>query len=190
MQSHRLHACSPQKKAVTAGPSDINEAIRDVIEFTRGEAVKNGVSLESELAKGMAFVKGDRVHLQQVILNLVINAIEAMGSVGEGPRELVIRRSEGEACVFVTVRDSGPALAPDALERAFDAFYTTKPGGLGLGLLICRASIETHGGRLWAVANKTRDATFQFTVGTGGLIDTQSVAAASHTRSKVTELAA
>jgi C4-dicarboxylate-specific signal transduction histidine kinase len=144
---------------------DINEAIREVIEVTHGEAVKNGVSAKLELADGLPLVQGDRVHLQQVILNLIINAVDAMSSVNEGPRELLISSSKAESDVLVMVRDSGPAVAPGALERAFDAFHTTKPSGLGLGLSICREIIEAHGGRLWASPNKTRGATFQFIVG-------------------------
>lgn len=153
---------------------DINRAIREVIALTHGQAVRNGVSVKSELEDGLPLVQGDRVHLQQVTLNLIINAVEAMSSMSEGPRELLISSSKAEAGVLVMVRDSGPAVAPPALERAFDAFYTTKPSGLGLGLSICRAIIEAHGGRLWASPNRTRGATFQFIVGEGGSIDTQS----------------
>jgi len=169
---------------------DINETIRGAIELTHGEAVKNNVSVRSELEADLPAVHGDRVHLQQVILNLIINAIEAMSSVSEGPRELLIRSSKSEACVLVMVRDSGPPLGPGALERAFDAFYTTKPSGLGLGLSICRAIIEAHGGRLWASPNRTRGATFQFIVGEGGVIDARSAATVSKTRATVASLPA
>jgi len=156
---------------------DINEVIREAVELTQGQAVENGVSVESELEDGLPLVEGDRVHLQQVILNLIINAIEDMSSVSEGPPELLISSSKAEAGLFVTVRDSGPVLGAGALELAFDAFYTTKPGGLGLGLSICRAIVEAHGGHLWASPNGTRGATFQFTVGEGGPIDTGAIAA-------------
>jgi C4-dicarboxylate-specific signal transduction histidine kinase len=169
---------------------DINEAIRDVIELTHGEAVKNGVSVNSELADGLPLVQGDRVHLQQVILNLIINAVEAMSSVSEGPRELLISSSKAEAGVLVVVRDSGPAVALGAIECAFDAFYTTKPSGLGLGLSICCAIIEAHGGRLWASPNSIRGATFQFIVGEGGAIDPWSAATVSKTRSTAADLPA
>jgi C4-dicarboxylate-specific signal transduction histidine kinase len=161
---------------------DINEAIRGAIELTHGEAVRNGVSVKSELAGGLPLVQGDRVHLQQVILNLIINAVEAMSSVSEGPRELLISSSKARLGVLVMVRDSGPAVAPGALERAFDAFYTTKARGLGLGLSICRAIIEAHGGQLWASRNEIRGATFQFIVGDGRPIDRQSAATASKIR--------
>jgi C4-dicarboxylate-specific signal transduction histidine kinase len=145
----------------------INEAIREVIELTRGEAVKNGVSVHAELADDLPVLQGDRVQLQQVILNLIINAIEAMSSVGEGPRHLLITTSKVGANVLVTLRDTGPGLVPAMLEQVFDPYYTTKPSGLGLGLSICRSIIEAHGGRLWASANMNRGATFQFIVGEG-----------------------
>ena len=107
------------------------------------------------------------MQLQQVILNLIINAVEAMSGAGEGERELQISTGQAESeGVLVAVRDSGPGLAPAALERLFDAFYTTKPGGLGMGLSICRSIIEAHGGRLWVTANLPRGAIFHFTVAT------------------------
>jgi C4-dicarboxylate-specific signal transduction histidine kinase len=144
---------------------EINGAIREVIGLTRGEAVKNGVSVHAELAEGLPIIQGDRVQLQQVILNLVINSVEVMSGVGEGARELLISTGKAEPdSVLVAVRDSGPGLAPATLEHVFESFYTTKPGGLGLGLSICRSIIEAHGGRLWACANVPRGAVFQFTM--------------------------
>jgi PAS domain S-box-containing protein len=144
---------------------DLNGAIREVIELTRGEAVKNGVSAQTELTDNLPLMDGDRVQLQQVMLNLIINAVEAMSGLTEGPRELLISAGKAEmGGVLVTVRDSGPGLAPAALERLFEAFYTTKPNGLGMGLSICRSIIEAHDGRLWASANVSRGATFQFTL--------------------------
>jgi PAS domain S-box-containing protein len=144
---------------------DINEAIREVLELTRGEAVKNGVSVQTDLADGLPLIAGDRVQLQQVILNLIMNAIEAMSGASDETRELLISTGMAElGGVLVAVRDSGPGLAPATLERVFDAFYTTKSGGLGMGLSICRSIIEAHGGRLWASANVPRGATFEFTV--------------------------
>jgi C4-dicarboxylate-specific signal transduction histidine kinase len=144
---------------------DINGAIREVIELTRSEALKNGVSVQTQLAEGLPLIQGDRVQLQQVILNLIINAIEAMSGVGEGSRDLLISTGQAEPDgVLVEVRDSGPGLAPETLDRLFDAFYSTKPSGLGLGLSICRSIIEAHSGRLSASANTPRGAIFQFTV--------------------------
>jgi PAS domain S-box-containing protein len=143
----------------------INEAILEVIALTRGEVVKNGVSVQTQLAEGLPLIQGDRVQLQQVILNLIINAVEAMSGASEASRELLIstRISESDG-VLVLVRDSGPGLAPAGLERIFEAFYTTKPGGLGMGLSVCRSIIEAHGGRLWANPNVPQGAVFQFTV--------------------------
>lgn len=107
--------------------------------------------------------------MQQVILNLTINAIEAMTGVGENPRELLISsKKDASRAVFVAVRDSGPGLDPDSLDHLFNAFYTTKPQGMGMGLAISRSIIEAHGGRLWATANESRGAVFQFTLPAGG----------------------
>ena len=107
------------------------------------------------------------MQLQQVILNLVVNAVEAMSEMSEGPRELLIGTGTSESeGVLVEVRDSGPGLAPESADRLFESFYTTKPGGLGMGLSICRSIIEAHQGRLWAGANTPRGAVFQFTLPT------------------------
>ena len=141
---------------------EINDAILEVIALTRAEAANNSVSVRTQLAEGLPRVQGDRVQLQQVLLNLIINAIEAMRDVGEDERELLIGTRNEPDGVSVEVRDSGPGFAPAALERVFEAFYTTKPGGLGLGLSICRSIIEAHNGRLWASANLPRGASFQF----------------------------
>jgi PAS domain S-box-containing protein len=146
-------------------PVDINEAIREVIELTRGQAMKNGTSLQTQLADGLPFVEGDRVELQQVLLNLVINAIEAMSGHSDGLREVLISTGTVDSgCVLVAVRDSGPGFAAQSAEHVFAPFYTTKPTGLGMGLSISRSIIEAHGGRLWASANVPRGAIFQFTV--------------------------
>ncbi len=158
---HDLVKKAPPKKERV----EINEAINDVLELTRGEAVKNGVLVMTEFAERLPALQADRVQLQQVILNLIINAIEAMSSMREGARELIISTKKAESgYVLVAVRDSGPGLAPGALKHAFEASYTTKPSGLGLGLWICRSIIEAHGGRLWATANRDRGAIFQFTL--------------------------
>jgi PAS domain S-box-containing protein len=162
---------------------DLNETIGEVIAMARSEMHRNRISLQSQLAKDLPLILGDRIQLQQVILNLLINAIEAMSGVGEGPRELWVssekvtevrgesteERYEDRALAdaewthaLITVRDSGPGLDPKGLNRPFDAFYTTKPQGLGMGLAISRSIIEAHGGRLWAKANASRGAVFQF----------------------------
>jgi signal transduction histidine kinase len=109
-------------------------------------------------------VLGDRIQLQQVLLNLILNAAEAMGAVEEGARELVISTEQDQADALVAVRESGPGIDPSHLERVFDAFYTTKSSGTGMGLSICRSIIDAHGGKLWAEANEPRGALFQFTL--------------------------
>jgi signal transduction histidine kinase len=123
------------------------------------------VALRTELAGDLPPILGDRVELEQVVLNLIMNAIEAMSAIGDRPRELVIRTQSGEVDqVRVAVQDSGIGLDPRSMGRIFDAFYTTKSQGMGMGLAISRSIIEAHGGRLWAVANDGPGATFQFTL--------------------------
>jgi signal transduction histidine kinase len=142
---------------------DINAAIREVIELTRSEATKNGVLVRTELAESLPLVRGDRVELQQVILNLVLNAGEAMSAFAEGPRELeIVTNRTGSGYVLVAVRDTGPGLAPAVEENLFKPFHTTKPSGMGLGLSICRSIVESRGGQIWASANTPRGAVFQF----------------------------
>ena len=149
-------------------PLDINEVVLEVIALTRSEALRNSVSLQSQLANGLPLVQGDRIQLQQVMLNLIVNAIEAMSSTSEGSRELLISTGkDGSDAVLVVVRDSGPGLDPEGLGRLFDALYTTKPGGMGMGLSICRSIIEAHGGRIWATANVPQGAVFQFILPVG-----------------------
>jgi C4-dicarboxylate-specific signal transduction histidine kinase len=144
---------------------EINGAIREVIELTRGEAIKNGVTVKTELPEHLPHVHGDRVQLQQVILNLIINAIQAMSGLSQGIRELHIGTDEaGEEGVRVAVRDTGPGLSAENLQRLFEPFYTTKPNGMGMGLSICQSIIEDHGGRLWATGLQPHGAFFQFTI--------------------------
>jgi C4-dicarboxylate-specific signal transduction histidine kinase len=142
---------------------DLNEAIHEVIALARSEVAKNGVSVHSRLAEGWCVVHADHVQVQQVVLNLILNAIEAMSSGDEGPRELLISTEHSQTDgIIVAVRDSGPGIDPEQLDRVFDAFYTTKSSGVGMGLSICRSIIEAHRGRLWASANLPRGASFQF----------------------------
>ena len=144
---------------------DLNAAINEVMVLARSAIIKNGMSVQTGLADGLFPIQGDRVELQQVVLNLILNAVDAMSSVGDAPRDLLISTERSEAgTVKVAVRDSGPGIAPENLERVFDSFYTTKPNGMGLGLSICRSIIEAHGGRLSASANVPRGAVFQFTL--------------------------
>jgi C4-dicarboxylate-specific signal transduction histidine kinase len=143
--------------------AEINGAIRDALELTRGEATKSGVSVRTQFAEPSPVVQADRVQLQQVILNLIINAVEAMSGMREGARELLICTEEAESNgALVAVGDSGPGLDPKSADRLFEAFYTTKVQGMGIGLAICRSIIEAHGGRLWARANVPCGAIFQF----------------------------
>jgi PAS domain S-box-containing protein len=143
----------------------INEAIDEVIALTRGEAEKHSVSVRMQLAEDLPLVEGDRVQLQQVILNLIVNAIEATSTVDQGPRELTVRTSKDESgSALIAVRDSGPGVAPQNVERLFEPFYTTKAAGMGMGLSICRSIVEAHGGRIWMSGNVPHGTAFQFTV--------------------------
>ena len=141
---------------------DFNEAVRDVVALTRSEALKHGVSVRTALAPDLPSVEGDRVQLQQVVLNLIMNAIEAMAGVDDGARVLQLStETDAAGDVLVAVRDTGPGLDPQSAARLFEAFYTTKPDGMGMGLAICRSIVEAHGGRLSAAANEPRGAVFQ-----------------------------
>jgi PAS domain S-box-containing protein len=147
---------------------EINEAILEILTLTRVAMSENGVLAKTQLSEGLPPILGDRVQLQQVILNLIMNAIEAMSEVAEGPRELLIRTREAEpGSVLVAVSDSGPGLAQASPERIFEAFYTTKSSGLGMGLSICRSIVDAHGGRLWATPNEPRGAVFCMTLPIG-----------------------
>jgi PAS domain S-box-containing protein len=174
-----------KKASTTKERFDINEAIEEVVVLAHSQVQRNRVSLQTQLATELPLILGDRIQLQQVILNLLMNSIQAMSEVDEGPRELWLssqkvtvnsgpperenledKASGGTAStkVLVAVRDSGPGLDPESLDRLFDAFHTTKPQGLGMGLTISRSIIEAHGGRLWATANVPQGAVFQFTL--------------------------
>jgi len=143
---------------------DLNAAIDEVIILARSATNRHGILVEMRLADGLSLVAGDRVQLQQVLLNLILNAVEAMGSVEAGARELLISTEQDRTGVLVAVRDSGPGIDPTHLKRVFEAFYTTKPGGTGMGLSICRSIIKAHGGRLWATGCEPRGALFKFTI--------------------------
>jgi PAS domain S-box-containing protein len=144
---------------------DLNEAINEVIALVRSAVSENGVSVQTRLTDGLVLVSGDRVQLQQVVLNLILNAVEAMSAVEAGTRELLISTGQDQAGeALVAVHDSGPGIDPEHLERVFESFYTTKSSGVGMGLSICRSIIDAHEGRLWAEANDPRGAAFQFTL--------------------------
>lgn len=145
---------------------DVNEAILEVVRLTRGETVKHGISVKTQFASDLPPIEGDRVQLQQVVLNLIMNAVEAMSDTTEGSRHLSIGTARTAAdAALVAVEDSGPGIDPENLDRIFNSFYTTKPSGLGMGLSICRAIIEAHGGRLWATSGPG-GGLFQFTLPT------------------------
>ena len=159
---------------------DLNEAIEEVVAITQSEAQRNRVLVRTRLAGDLPLILGDRVQSQQVVLNLVINAIDAMSAVSEGLRELLVSTqrvaetkvpatgsgssTSESGYVVAAVRDSGPGLHPDSLNQLFSAFYTTKPKGLGMGLAVSRSIIEAHGGKLEALPNVGPGATFQFTL--------------------------
>ncbi len=150
----------PRKDSV-----DINEAVREVIALTRGEAGKYGISVRTVLGEHLPRVRGDRVQLQQVMLNLIVNAIEAMSATSEGPRALLVSTTtDSSEGLSIAVSDSGPGLPADGINRVFDPFYTTKLGGLGMGLSICRSIIDAHGGQLLAKPNMPHGTVFQFTL--------------------------
>ena len=153
------------KRDATAEPVDLNEAAREVMALSLSELQRGRVILRTELAEDLPPVTGDRVQLQQVILNLLLNAADAMGGVEDRPRELVIRTGPDEGdCVRLSVRDAGVGFDPQDAGRLFEAFYTTKSGGMGIGLSVSRSIIESHHGRLWATPNDGPGATFSFSI--------------------------
>jgi two-component system sensor kinase FixL len=149
---------------------NVNDIIREVIALAQSEIRRHRVSLTTQLSDGLPLVLGDRIQLQQVILNLIINGIEAMSRLKEEPRELLIRagKDESSGLLLVAVQDTGMGLDSANPDQLFDAFYTTKPDGMGMGLAISRSIIETHGGRLWATPNEPQGAIFQFTLTADG----------------------
>jgi C4-dicarboxylate-specific signal transduction histidine kinase len=143
---------------------EINDVIDDVILLVQREVSTHGIAMRSELSRVRTAVLGDRIELQQVIINLVMNGMEAMATVKDRPRELLIRSHCKDDQVLVEIQDSGTGIAPEHAEKLFSSFFTTKPGGMGMGLSICRSIVEAHDGRLWAAANAGAGATFQFTL--------------------------
>jgi signal transduction histidine kinase len=153
------------KKEVTAESVDLNDAAREVIGLCADELQRNRVILRREFANDLRPVTGDRIQLQQVIFNLVRNASDAMSVVDDGPRVLVIKTDRGaDDCVRLTVQDTGVGITGLEMERLFDAFYTTKSDGMGMGLSVSRSIIESHSGRLWATPNDGPGATFSFSI--------------------------
>jgi PAS domain S-box-containing protein len=155
----QIRKAPPRKK-----PFDLNAAIDEVVGLGRSAITNNRVRVQTRLCEGLFPVHGDRVQLQQVVLNLLLNAVEAMGSVEAAPRELLITTRQDHTGVHVALHDSGPGIDAEHLDRVFNSFYTTKPSGTGMGLSICRSIIDAHGGRLWAEANEPRGTIFRFTL--------------------------
>jgi C4-dicarboxylate-specific signal transduction histidine kinase len=152
------------KGSVEKLPLDVNDVAREVIALVQRELTKHRASLRMELAPTLPTILGDRVQLQQVIINLVMNGSEAMQAVMDRPRELIIRSRQDEAQVLLSVTDCGVGISTENADRLFNPFFTTKSSGMGMGLSICRSIMEAHGGRLWATANVPYGATFQFTL--------------------------
>ena len=154
-----LTKTSPEMRAL-----DINEVIREVLTLTGNELVRGGVTVQTELGGDLPAVLGDRVQLQQVMLNLIMNSIDAMRTVTDRPRELLITTAEDPNGVLIQVQDSGIGLTAEQADRIFEPFFTTKPEGIGMGLPISRSIVEAHGGRLWATPGHLQGAVFQFTL--------------------------
>jgi C4-dicarboxylate-specific signal transduction histidine kinase len=153
------------KTSIEKMPLDVNDVIGETIAIVQRELIGHSVSLQTAFAPALPTILGDRVQLQQVIINLVMNGIEAMQTVADRPRELSIRSGQDEAHqLHVSVTDCGVGISADNTDQLFDAFFTTKASGMGMGLSICRSIIDAHGGRLWATANLPHGATFHFTL--------------------------
>jgi signal transduction histidine kinase len=153
------------KKELTLESVDLNEATREVIALSSHDLQRSRVVLEQELADDLPSVTGDRIQLQQVVLNLIRNACESMAGIDDRPRRLLIRTERDQADrVRVTVRDDGVGLEPQSVDKLFDTFYTTKSGGMGVGLSVSRSIVERHQGRLWAEPNDGPGATFSLSV--------------------------
>jgi C4-dicarboxylate-specific signal transduction histidine kinase len=156
------------KKEISLEPVNLNEATEEVLALLLSELQRNQVILRPELADGLPFVTGDRVQLQQVILNLIRNASDAMSAVEDRPRQLLVRTEQEEnGHVRLSVQDAGGGFAPESADRLFETFYTTKSQGMGIGLSVSRSIIESHHGRLWATLNNGPGATFSFSIPDG-----------------------
>lgn len=152
-----------KKGVLQRGPVDVNGLVREMVNLLGNEALRNSVTIRTELAENVPKVNADRLQLQQVLMNLMLNGIEAMKNVAERG-ELSINSELADEQVLISVTDVGVGLPPDHGDRIFKAFYTTKEEGTGMGLSISRSIVESHGGRLWATANSAKGATFRFTL--------------------------
>ena len=153
------------KKDFSTESLDLNEAIREVIALSRGEFQRSQVISRIEFAEDLPAVTGDRVQLQQVVLNLLLNAAEAMNGINDRPKQLIVRTERDEEDrVRLSVQDAGVGFGPQGVDKLFEPFYTTKNGGMGIGLAVSRSIIESHHGRLWATPNDGPGATFSFSI--------------------------
>jgi C4-dicarboxylate-specific signal transduction histidine kinase len=152
------------KSSGTKVPINLNEAISEVVTLTRSQVQSNGARIRMELRDDLPFALGDRVQLQQVMVNLVVNAAEAMRDISDRPREIALRTLLEAGYIRVDVRDVGDGVAPERMGRIFEPFHTTKAGGMGMGLSICKTIVESHGGRLSAANNEGPGSTFHFTI--------------------------
>ena len=160
----RIHALA-KKTDLEKVLLDINDVVREVVALVQREVASQQVSLRMELAPTLSMTFGDRVQLQQVMINLMMNGVEAMKMITDRPRELVIRSRQDETQqVLVSVADCGVGIPAENADRLFNPFFTTKSSGMGMGLSICRSIMEAHGGKLWATANVPFGAMFQFTL--------------------------
>jgi signal transduction histidine kinase len=158
----RLRALTQRKPGVMTR-FGINDAIRDTVSLTENEIRNNRIALQMRLAADLPPLKGDQVQLQQVLLNLIVNGIDAINAVSGGPRELILcSEPGGSESILVSIEDTGPGLAKDQVARVFEPFHTSKPGGMGMGLAISRSIVESHGGQIWAESKSPRGAIFRF----------------------------
>jgi signal transduction histidine kinase len=154
-----------RKRELEFKPVDLNAVTSDVLRLVEGETRRRGVQIEKQFADTLPVVRGDVIHLQQVLLNLILNGMEAMSESSESNRRLTMRTAyDGKGNVEVSVEDSGPGITPDRLPRLFDSFFTTKTHGMGLGLSIVRSIVEAHCGRIWAENNSSGGACFRLTL--------------------------
>jgi signal transduction histidine kinase len=163
-----------KKQDTVMAEIDINDAIREVVSLLSNESSRHRILMSTELAVWLPRVRGDRVQLQQVMVNLIMNAVDATRAISDGPREILIRSAMDAEGVVVSVEDSGTGLSPEQMDRIFEPFFTTKDQGIGMGLSISRSIVENHSGKLSGSRRTPRGAKFEFTLPTAGADDVAS----------------